>query len=177
MPDNTENKRKTLANCKLSEFTAQANKVRQLVHDYYKSINVPEIANKYKDKYKGIDVEEKRNVTADFINDIINAMMTEHPVETVQIIAAAAFMTYDEAEELAPSEALEIILECGFSQKVIDFFINVERLAQKDTAGILPTLIFLRQAISAMNSSDSESPNSTTDISEKSMHGDMSENA
>ena len=173
MPEKIENKRKTLANCKLSEFTKAAMQVRDLVCEYYKLLDIPKLAEKYKD----IDAEKKPEVFKNILIDIMREGMMNHPIETVNIIAAEAFLTFEEAEELEPIEALEIFLECAMSRRVIDFFINVEVLAQSGTDSILPALILLKQTISAMNTSESESQSSTTDISEKSNVGDMSESA
>ena len=117
----SETKRKTLANCKLSEFSAQANRIRKQVYDYYHAINVPVILKEYADKYKDVGAESKDAVSKEFISSIFDAIMTEHPLETVSLIASLAFMTVDEAEELAPVEALEIVLECVFSQRVLSY--------------------------------------------------------
>lgn len=171
-----ENKRKTLANCKLSEFSAQAIKIRKMVDEYYHAINVPELLKKYANEYKGIDAADRDAVSQKLIGGILDAMLTEHPVETVKIIAAMSFLTYDEAEELEPSEALEIVLDCITSQKVIDFFINVERLGGKGMDSILPVLIFLKALILEMNSSESKSQNNTEITSESLPVGDTPEN-
>lgn len=165
-----ETKRKTLANCKLSEFTRQAMIVRGIVSDYYTSIEFPKILEKYKDR----DVKDT-SLFKEIINDVVNKAWTQFPEKYVKVIAAEAFLTEEEAENLDPSEAYEIFLECAMSRRVLDFFINVELTAQSGTESILPVLIFLRQGISETNTSESESQNSTNDISENSTAGDMSE--
>ena len=165
-----ETKRKTLANCKLSEFTRQAMIVRGIVSNYYTSIDFPKILEKYKDR----DVKDT-SLFREIINDVVNKAWTQFPEKYVKVIAAEAFLTEEEAENLEPSEAYEIFLECAMSRRVLDFFINVELTAQSGTESILPVLIFLRQGISETNTSESESQNSTNDISENSTAGDMSE--
>jgi hypothetical protein len=165
-----ETKRKTLANCKLSEFTRQAMIVRGIVNDYYTSIEFPKILEKYKER----DVKDT-SLFKEIINDVVNKAWTQFPEKYVKVIAAEAFLTEEEAENLEPSEAYEIFLECAMSRRVLDFFINVELTAQSGTESILPVLIFLRQGISETNTSESESQNSTNDISENSTAGDMSE--
>lgn len=167
-----ENKRKTLANCKLSEFTKQAMQVRYIANEYYTAIDFPSIIEKYKDR----DTKDK-TVFREILNDVLNKALIEHPEQYVKVIAAEAFISEEEAELLDPTEALAIFLECAMSQRVLDFFISVERMAQTGTDGILPALIFLRQIISETNTSESELQNSTTDISEKSPSGDMSGSA
>lgn len=165
-----ETKRKTLANCKLSEFTRQAMTVRGIVSDYYTSIEFPKILEKYKER----DVKDT-SLFKEIINDVVNKAWTQFPKKYVKVIAAEAFLTEEEAENLEPSEAYEIFLECAMSRRVLDFFINVELTAQSGTESILPVLIFLRQGISETNTSESESQNSTNDISENLTAGDMSE--
>ena len=165
-----ETKRKTLANCKLSEFTRQAMIVRGIVSDYYTSIEFPKILEKYKER----DVKDT-SLFREIINDVVNKAWTQFPDQYVKVIAAEAFLTEEEAEELEPSEAYEIFLECAMSRRVLDFFINVEITAQSGTESILPVLIFLRQGILETNTSESELRNSTNDISENSIAGDMSE--
>ena len=172
-----ENKRKTLANCKLTEFTAQANKIRKMVYEYYHAINVPELTKQYAQKYSDVDASDKDAVSQELIGGILDAMLTDHPIETVKIIAALGFMTFEEAEELAPTEALEIVLDCAFSQKVIDFFISVERLGGSGTDSILPVLILLKALISEMNTSDSESQQNTNDTNASASVGDTLESA
>lgn len=152
-----ETKRKTLANCKLSEFTAQANKYRRFVNEYYKKLNVPELAKKFVEKYKDKDAEGHTEVSREFISDVLTAMLEEYPAETVKAISIMGFMTYEEAENLDPTEAFWIALECIMSQKVLDFFISVESLGGRTTDSILPVLIFLKQAFSEKNTLDSES--------------------
>lgn len=168
-------KRKTLANCKLSEFTAQANKTRKQMYEFYHLINVRSIVDKYaKEVNNGADRDEMSRM---LISDVIDAIMTDHPHESVAIIASCAFMSVDEAEQLDPSEALEIVIECISSQRVMDFFIRLERLAGSDTDSILPALLLIRGAISEMNSSGSESQRSTTSSAVSDTVGATSESA
>ena len=173
---NTENKRKTLANCKLSEFSAQAVKIRQQVYEYYHKLRVSEIAKKYVEKYKNEDVD-RDSLSKDLISDVFFAMLSEMPLDTLHLIASLAFMSDEEAEELDPSEALGIVVECATSQKVLDFFINAEKLVGKDTDSILPVLIFLKAISLAMNTSESESPQPTNNMNENASVGVTSESA
>lgn len=167
-----ETARKTLANCSLTEFTRQAMKVRGLVSDYYEKIDFPKII----EKYKGIDAKDD-SVYRNIMTDVINKAMCEYPEEYVSIIAAEGFMTFEEAEQLSPSDALNIFLECAMSQRVLDFFINVELMAQSGTDSILPVLIFLKRAFSETSTSESESQSNTTDTNESAAVGDTLESA
>jgi hypothetical protein len=185
MPDNTENKRKTLANCKNSEFLPAAMKSRALVYEYYKKINIEEIMERFRSKYEqNNDEDDKKKAAAEntkaifgLISDVIGAIFTEYPTETVQIAAIAGFMSEEEAESIDPSEIYMILLECALSVRVLDFFINAARMDGRDTDGIFRALIFLRLIGGEMNTSGKESQNSTTDTSASAAAGDMSENA
>jgi hypothetical protein len=168
-----ETARKTLANCSLTEFTRQAMKVRGLVSDYYEKIDFPKII----EKYKGVDDKENKDVYRNILTDVLNKAMYEYPEEYVSVIAAEGFMTFEEAEQLSPSDALNIFLECAMSQRVLDFFINVEIMAQSGTDSILPVLIFLKRAFSETSTSESESQSNTTDTSESAAVGDTLESA
>lgn len=172
-----EIKRKTLANCKNSEFLPAAMKSRRIVCDAYTKININEIMERFRGKYEGEDAEQNTAAVVGLINDVIGAIFEEKPVETVQLAAVAGFMTVDEAESISPTEIFAILLECALSERVLDFFISAETMERKDTESIYPALIFLRAICGAMNTLESESQNSTTDISEKSPSGDMSESA
>lgn len=172
-----EIKRKTLANCKNSEFLPAAMKSRRIVCDAYTKININEIMERFRGKYEGEDAEQNTAAVVGLINDVIGAIFEEKPVETVQLAAVAGFMSVDEAESIPPTELFAILLECALSERVLDFFISAETMARNNTAGIYPALIFLRAICGAMNTSESESQSSTTDISEKSPSGDMSESA
>lgn len=155
------NSRKTLANCKNSEFMAQANKTRKLVNEYYHKINIPAIAANYKEKYQDKDAEQSNEVSREFITDVFTTMLEEYPVDTIGVIAVMGFMTVDEAEEVDPSELLKIVFECISSQRVLDFFINVEVLVGSGTDSILPILMYFKQIFTAKNTSGNESNTNT----------------
>ena len=167
-----ENTRKTLANCKNSEFLSAAMKARKIVCDTYKQINVKEIVEQFKD-----DDTADATKMLDMIMSIIGAIFTEYPAETVRLAAIAGFMTEEEAENIPPTDIFAILLECALSVRVLDFFISVENMGGKDTGGIYPALIFLRVISGAMNTSDSESQQNTNDTNASASVGDTLESA
>lgn len=162
-----ENTRKTLANCKNSEFLPAAMKARRIVCESYKKINVKSIVNRFKES----DTQDA-GAMLEMIMNVIGAIFTEYPAETVQLAAIAGFMTEDEAENVPPTELFAILLECALSVRVLDFFISVENMGGKNTDGIYPALIFLRVISGAMNTSGSESQTNTNDSSESASNGD-----
>lgn len=167
-----ENTRKTLANCKNSEFLPAAMKARKIVCDTYKQINVKEIVERFKD-----DDTADATKMLDMIMSIIGEIFTEYPAETVRLAAIAGFMTEEEAENIPPTDIFAILLECALSVRVLDFFISVENMGGKDTGGIYPALIFLRVISGAMNTSDSESQQNTNDTNASASVGDTLESA
>ena len=167
-----ENTRKTLANCKNSEFLPAAMKARKIVCESYNKINVKSIVERFKDS----DTQDPAEMLEMMMN-IISTIFSEYPAETVQLAAIAGFMTEEEAENVPPTDIFAILLECALSVRVLDFFISVENMGGKNTANLYPALIFLRVISGAMNTSDSESQTNTNDSSENVSAGDMPESA
>lgn len=167
-----ENTRKTLVNCKNSEFLPAAMKARKIVCESYNKINVKSIVERFKDS----DTQDAAEMLEMMMN-IISTIFSEYPAETVQLAAIAGFMTEEEAENVPPTDIFAILLECALSARVLDFFISVENMGGKNTANIYPALIFLRVISGAMNTSDSESQTNTNDSNENVSAGDMPESA
>lgn len=167
-----ENTRKTLANCKNSEFLPAAMKARKIVCESYNKIDVKSIV----ERFKNSDTQNPAEML-DMMMNIIGTIFSEYPAETVQLAAIAGFMTVEEAESVPPTDIFAILLECALSVRVLDFFISVENMGGKDTDSIYPALIFLRVISGAMSTSDSESQTSTTDTIENASVGDTPENA
>lgn len=173
-----ENNRKTLANCKNSEFLAAAMKARVVVCEYYEKVQIRDIIEKFREKYdEEIPNEEKAVGVLGMMTDIISEIFMQFPAETVRLAAIAGFMTEEEAESISPTDIYAILLECALSVRVLDFFISVESTAGRNTGGIFRALTFLRLISGVMTTSDSESQNSTTDTKENVLAGDISESA
>lgn len=169
---NNENARKTLANCKNSEFLPAAMKARKIICDTYKKINVKELIEQFKE-----DDTSDAGKMLEMIMGIIETIFTEYPTETVQLAAIAGFMTEEEAENIPPTDLFAILLECALSMRCLDFFISVESMGGKNTDGIYHALIFLRVISGAMSTSGSESQQNTSDTKENVSVGDISESA
>lgn len=170
-----ENNRKTLANCKNSEFLNAAMQARIIVYEYYTKIDAQSIAERFKTEFKEGEAEAG-NILA-FISDVIGKIFMQFPAETVKLAAIAGFMTVDEAENIDPSELFEILLECALSTRVLDFFINVARSGGKNTDGIYAALILLRVISGAMSTSAKESQQNTNGTNENGLNSDISESA
>lgn len=170
-------KMKTLANCKAAEFLRQANRIRKAAKEYYDALNISGIREEMAKKYGEQGETERKQTTYEFISEILDSALEINAEKTVEIIGLAAFLSYDEAQELEPGQMMDILMDCLASERVMNFFIKMASLGGSDTASISRGLTLTKSIFTAMNSLDSTSSNATTDSSEKSTAGDMSENA
>jgi hypothetical protein len=156
-----ETKRKTLANCKLSEFTRQANRIRHAVADYYKTLDITGIRDRIAVEYKDADETKKQRLSKKFVSEIMDAMLEVNAEKTVEIIGMIAFLTYEESEKLEPDEAFDIVLECVGSDRVMNFFTRLVNLAGTGSDDTSRLLTSLRSITSGKNTSGNQSSNST----------------
>ena len=170
-----ENKRKTLANCKNSEFLPAAMKARRIVYEYYTKIDGKGISERYAEEIK--DKETQVEKVLSFISDVIDEIFMQYPAETIEIAAIAGFMTIEEAETIEPAELYGILIECALSTRVLDFFINAARSVGRNTDSIFAALILLRLISGAATTSETKSQQNTKDTNASASVGDMSENA
>lgn len=152
-----EKARKTLANCKLSEFTRQANKIRHAVTEYYKTLNITGIRDRIAVEYKDADEKGKQALSNRFVSEILDVMLEENAEKTVEIIGMAAFLTYEEAELLEPDEGIDIVLECVGSDRVMNFFTRLVNLGQTSSGDTSRLLTSLKSITSGKNTSGSQS--------------------
>lgn len=168
---------KTLANCKLSEFLPAAYRLREAFHRYYQLIGVDQLFAMLGQEYREADEDQQKAIKAQCMEQLFRRMMLEHPAETVEIISMCGCMTAEKADALSPLEALSIVMECMNSERVMDFFISLERSAGGGTDGILRLLILLRLNASAADTSETASQTSTTETNGNASAGDTSESA
>ena len=170
--------KKTLANCPLSEFLPAAYRLRDAFHTYYHLLEMDALRELYAHRMnEAADDAEKTSLSRDYMNEILRRMMVNFASETVEMIALIGFMTKEEADALTPDEALGLLIEMLRSERVMDFFISLERTAASGTDGILRTLILLRLSVSAADTSATASQNSTSGTNAKSSAGDTPESA
>lgn len=159
-----ETRRKTLANCKLSEFARQANAIRHYVSDYYKTLDLAAVKKAIVDNAES--EEAKQSSGREYVSRILDKMLDENAESTVRLIGMLAFLSMNEAEQLAPGEAIDIVLECITSDRVTDFFISAANWAGINTGGISKTLISLKSMFSGNATSENQSSISTNSTSE-----------
>lgn len=169
---------KTLANCPLSEFLPAAYRLRDAFHTYYQLIGMDALREHYVKIMKEADDDDAKSIISrSYLDDMLRRMMQDYADETVALVAMIGFMTKEEADRLMPDEALGLIIETLRSERVMDFFISLERTAGSGTDGILRTLILLRLSVSETDTSETASKNSTSGTNEQSSVGDTPENA
>lgn len=168
---------KTLANCPLSEFLPAAYRLREAFHKYYHLIDMDGMRQRYGAQYAAAGEDGSDAVTQAYIGEIMQKMMLTHAEDTVGIIAMLGCMSRDDAEKLPPDRALGIVTECLRSERIMDFFISLERSAGNGTEGILRTLILLRRSVSVTDTSENASPSSTNGNSGDSSLQNTSANA
>lgn len=158
---------KTLANCTLSEFMAQAYKTREAFHALYHAVQMDTLRREFFEQIQGeTDEAARKKKSAAYTEKCFWALLSKAPEQTLDVVAACSFLTREEANKLKPTEALRILMACAGDRDVMDFFISAESSAGGSTGGILLTLILLRESVSDADTSPTESPNSTNPAAE-----------
>lgn len=133
---------KNLANCKPSEFLKQTSKIRKATEkwlDYTGILKIRKNLPEYKEITEGMsDAEieaiqkENKKRREDQINRnfsaILDAIMDEHPDETVELLALLCFVEPKDADKHTMSEYLESITEMITDEAVIGFFTSLAKL-------------------------------------------------
>ena len=129
---------KNLANCKPSEFFVQTNKIRKSVAKWLTVTEIHEIRKrlpKYDDK---MEAEERAKVRREQMQKnmeaILDAVLEDHPKETIEIMALACFIDPKDADNHPMSEYLKSISELMADESVLSFFTSLVSLGN---SGIL----------------------------------------
>ena len=136
---------KNLANCKPSEFLKQTNKIRKSVEKWLTVTDIMNIRkrmpeqmpemNKGMSMDEGKDVLEKRQeMMAEQswrnLSAMLDAMLEEHPDETLEILALCCFVEPENVDDHTVSEYLLSINELLADEAVRDFFSLLMSLVQ-----------------------------------------------
>lgn len=125
---------KTLANCTLSEFLKQVNKIRHNAEDFYKTCLKPVFLKKKEEFEKIGDSQTLNEKGKTVISDILDVCLEKETDKTIEIIGMCCFMTKEEAEsKLSPADLIDIVLEMLSSKRVIDFFYKMVNLGRSNT--------------------------------------------
>lgn len=128
---------KNLANCKPSEFLKQTNRIRKSVEKWLKITDVMNIRKKMpegmpevksdmsKDEARAV-LEKRQMMMAEQsqrnLKDMLDAMLDEHPDETLEVLALCCFVEPEDVDSYSVSEYLSSINELLADSNVRDFF-------------------------------------------------------
>ena len=129
---------KNLANCKPSEFLVQTNKIRKSVAKWLTDTEILEIRKRVPKYTEGMDKEERAEVRKEQMREnlsaIFDAVLEDHPAETLEIIALACFVEPTHVDDHPMSLYLQNIGEIIADESVLSFFTS---LASLGNSGIL----------------------------------------
>ena len=139
---------KSLANCKPSEFLRQTNRIRKSVEKWLTDTDIMNIRRRlpeYETAPKGTSAEERkalveRNVALEQeqikknVSAILDAVLEEHPDETLEVLALCCFVEPEDADNHPIKEYIGVLSELLNDKEVLSFFTSLARLAQTDTA-------------------------------------------
>lgn len=140
---------KTLSNCKPSEFLQQTNRIKKAVEKWLTITDImnirrkapvfevapadatPEVRTEVAERNK--EAERKQAVAN--ISAILDAILEEHPQETLEVLALCCFIEPQDADNHTVSEYINAFNSLLSDKAVIDFFISLAKLGQMNTLG------------------------------------------
>ena len=132
MADEEQNKIKSLANCKPTEFARQTNKIRHYVEKWVKLTQVGEIRKHLPEIPEGATEEEKNALIKEqnFKNfsEMLDKALEEHPEETIGVLAMCCFIPPEKADEQPIDLYFEVLSDLIESKAVTRFFISLAKL-------------------------------------------------
>lgn len=140
---------KNLANCKPSEFLFQTNKIRKAAEKWLTETDImnirkrlpegmPEIkSDMSKDEQRKI-LDKRRDMMAEQakanLSAILDAVMEQHPDETLEMLALCCFVDPAEVDDHPISEYLGAVLDMLEDETVVRFFTLLMQLGQRNTS-------------------------------------------
>lgn len=136
---------KTLANCNEIEFLRQTNKIRKAVQNWLTVTDVANIRNRvpeYKSIQKDATEEERKKIAEenkelsrkqmmDNLDKMLDAMLEEHPEETVEVMKLCCFVDPSEKTSRHITFYMSAFTEMMGNEDVIDFFRSLMLLGQR----------------------------------------------
>ena len=117
---------KNLANCKPSEFLTQTNKIRKSVSKWLTDTDIVNIRKRMPKISDTASEEERKEAlskqAAENINAILDAVLEDHPEETLEILGLLCFVEPENIDDHPVTEYLEAFSEIIGDQAVLDFF-------------------------------------------------------
>ena len=123
---------KNLATCKPSEFLVQTNKIRKSVEKWLTVTEILKIRQRLPKYSDDMDASQRTEVRSAQmranLSAIFDAVLEEHPEETLEIMALACFIDPADADDHPMSEYLKSIGELISDESVLSFFTSLARL-------------------------------------------------
>lgn len=140
---------KTLADCKPSEFLRQTNRIRRAVEKWLTDTDILNIRKRMAvlepvDKNASEDKQEEvrtRNMNAvraqarENLRAILDAVLEDHPEETLEVLALLCFIEPEDADNHSVSEYLTAFSKLISDEAVIGFFMSLGQLEQMGISG------------------------------------------
>ena len=137
---------KNLANCKPSEFLIQTNKIRKSVANWLTVTDIMNIRKRLPELEEAGDgattderqavvernLKKKNEQVKQNLMDILDAMLVDHPMETLEILALCCFVEPEDVDNHPMSEYIGAITELIETKEVMSFFISLAKLAKID---------------------------------------------
>lgn len=125
---------KNLANCKPSEFLVQTNKIRKSVEKWLKLTDIPNIRKNVPPVKEGQTKEERKaelkKATKDNLNKIFDAVLEEHPEETLELLGLLCFVEPEHVDDYPVSFYIQSFNDVINDEAVIGFFTSLVSLEQ-----------------------------------------------
>lgn len=127
---------KNLANCKPSEFLKQTNKIRKSVAKWLADTDIINIRKRMPEIPDDATEEEERELTTkkalENADLMLDAMLEEHPDETLEILALLCFVEPENVDDHEVTEYLDSFYELVNNPSVLRFFTSLMRLANSN---------------------------------------------
>lgn len=128
---------KNLANCTPTEFFKQTNAIRKSVSKWLTDTDIANIRKRMPEVPEEASPEERkkaldRQATENF-NAILDAVMEEHPDETLELLALLCFTDPKHVDDHEMSEYLGALAELMNNADVMNFFMSLTRLVSRLT--------------------------------------------
>lgn len=141
---------KTIANCKPTEFLKQTNKIKKAVESWLTATDIMAIfkrkapveiirenaTDEEKAEITARNVEAGRKQMAQNISDILDAVMEEHPEETIRVLALCCFIEPERADDYKVSYYLKAFTSLIADKDVLDFFTSLAQLGQMNISDV-----------------------------------------
>lgn len=126
---------KNLANCKPSEFLKQANRIRKSVAKWLTLTDVMNIRKRMPSLPEGADDKSRKEAMDEQVkanlNAILEAVMEDHPDETLEILALVSFVEPEDVDSRSVSEYLGSFADIINDENVMRFFTSLLSLGRR----------------------------------------------